>query len=56
MMLEQNATDDAVKNDKERKLLQEWDIVFFGHKHIPTPAYYGLTVAEKNFETFVAIR
>lgn len=56
MMLEQNATDDAVKNDKEKKLLQEWDIVFFGHKHIPTPAYYGLTAAEKNFETFVAIR
>lgn len=56
MMLDQTATNDSIKKDKERKLIQEWDIVLFGQKHVPTPAYWGLTAAEKNFETFVAIR
>lgn len=56
LMLAQNASEDVAKSDKKIRVLQEWDRVLFGPKIVPGPAYWGLTSAEKNFDTFVAIR
>lgn len=58
MMLEQNATEDSIsaRLAKEKKVMQEWELVFFGPKTIPSPAYWGLTSAERDVETFIAIR
>lgn len=58
MMLQQNAVDDDNSNRiaKERKIMQEWELVFFGPKMIPSPAYWGLTLAERDVDTFIAIR
>lgn len=58
MMLEQNAAEDslALQVEKEKKIIEEWNTVMFGPKIVPSPAYWGLTSAEKNFETFIAMR
>lgn len=58
LMLEQNAVEDsnAAKLLKEKKIAQEWEDILFGPKRIPSSAYWGLTRAERDLETFVAIR
>lgn len=58
VMLEQNAVEDtnAARAAKERRITQEWDMALFGPKCIPSPAFWGLTSAEKDLETFIAIR
>jgi len=58
VMLEQNAAEDtnAARAAKERKITQEWEMALFGPKCIPSPAFWGLTSAEKDLETFIAIR
>lgn len=61
LMLEKNAEDDskAAKLAKERKLFDEWQTVLFGPKYlIPAnnPTYWALTAAERDMETFIAIR
>lgn len=58
MMLEQNAVEDnnAARAAKERKIIQEWEIALFGPKCIPSSIYWGLTAADKDLETFIAMR
>ena len=58
IMLENNATEDskAMKISKQEKAIQQWTYCLFGPKCITSPAYWGLTSAEKDLETFVAIR
>lgn len=61
LMLEKNAQDDtqAAHRAKEQTLLEEWQEVLFGPKHlIPTnnPTYWALTAAERDLQTFIAIR
>lgn len=58
VMLEQNAAEDSntIRNEKEKKIAAEWTEVLFGGKVVPSEAYWALTAAEKNFETFVEIR
>ncbi|KAK5650324.1 hypothetical protein RI129_001353 [Pyrocoelia pectoralis] len=58
MTLQQNATEDnhSARMAKERRIMQEWELVFFGSRNLLTPSYYNLTVAEKDLETFIAIR
>lgn len=57
-MLEQNAQEDSntIRIEKEKKIAAEWTEVLFGPKVVPTEAYWALTAAEKDFETFVATR
>lgn len=58
LMLEQNAAVDnkVAEAAKERKTAQEWESILFGPKAEPTPAYNGLMCAEKDMDTFIAIR
>lgn len=61
LMLEKNAEDDskAARLAKEKKLLEEWQTVLFGPKYlipVNNPTYYALTAAERDMETFIAIR
>lgn len=58
MMLEQNAIEDTKSAllAKEKNISQEWENVFFGAKVMPTPAYWGLTAAEREIETFINVR
>lgn len=58
VMLEQNAVEDSntIRMEKEKKIAAEWTDVLFGPKVVPTEAYWALTAAEKNFETFIAVR
>ncbi|XP_028139067.1 programmed cell death protein 7 [Diabrotica virgifera virgifera] len=61
LMLEKNATEDTktAKLSKKRRLLDEWHTVFFGPKQlIPQDheTYWALTAAERDTETFIAIR
>lgn len=58
LMLEQNANDDsnAIHQSKEKKISQEWEEVLFGPKAIPSTICWGLTSAERDLETFIAIR
>ncbi|XP_060522000.1 programmed cell death protein 7-like [Cylas formicarius] len=61
LMLEKNATEDskAARLAKERKLVEEWKTVLFGSSHSissTNPTYWALTAAERDMETFVAIR
>lgn len=58
IMLEQSAAEDSntIRKEKEKKIADEWLNVLFGTKVVPSEAYYALTAAEKNFETFMAVR
>lgn len=61
LMLEKNATEDTKTAElaKERKLLEEWHTVFFGPRQIipqDNATYWALTAAERDMETFIAIR
>lgn len=61
LMLEKNANEDSkiARINKERKLIDEWNRIFFGTKHaIPqeNSIYWALTAAERDAETFTAIR
>lgn len=58
IMLEQSAAEDSntIRKEKEKKIADEWLDVLFGAKVVPSEAYWALTAAEKNFETFVAVR
>lgn len=58
---EKNQTEDSkqAKLAKERRLVDEWKTVLFGQSHaIPSnhPTYWALTAAERELETFIAIR
>lgn len=57
VMLELNAAEDnnAIKLSKEKKI-QEWEEVLFGKIPTQTPLYWGLMSAERDMETFIAIR
>jgi len=59
--VEKNQTEDSkqAKLIKERRLVEEWKRALFGHLHtIPSnnPTYWALTAAERELETFIAIR
>lgn len=56
--IEQKAAEDKneAKQAKENRIMQEWDLVLFGPKIAPSRAYCLLTVAERNLDTFAAIR
>ncbi|KAF5300135.1 hypothetical protein FQR65_LT09226 [Abscondita terminalis] len=58
MMLEQNAVEDTIsaRIAKEKRIIQQWENVFFGPRWIPNHIYWNLTAAEKDTETFIAIR
>lgn len=58
LMLEQNAAEDnkAAEAVKERKIVQEWESLLFGPKAEPTPIYNRFICAEKDMDTFIAIR
>ncbi|KAF5272897.1 hypothetical protein FQA39_LY07663 [Lamprigera yunnana] len=58
VMLQQNAADDTnfAQLAKEKRIVQEWETVFFGLKCIPNHIYWDLTAAEKSLETFIAVR
>nr|CAI5863678.1 unnamed protein product [Callosobruchus analis] len=61
LMLEKTAVEDSKTTQlaKERKLLDEWHTVFFGPRQLIPPdntMYWALTAAERDMETFVAIR
>lgn len=56
--LQKTAAEDtnAARIAKERKITNAWELALFGPKCIPSTAYWGLTSAEKDLETFIAIR
>lgn len=61
LMLEKTAIEDSktAQITKERLLLEEWYSVFFGRRQIVPPentSYWALTAAERDTETFIAIR
>lgn len=61
LMLEKNANEDSniARMAKERKYIEEWNTVFFGPKQIipqDNSIYWALTAAERDTETFIAIR
>lgn len=61
LMLEKNANEDSeiARINKERKLIDEWNRIFFGPKQILPEVnfiYRALTAAERDVETFIAIR
>lgn len=61
LMLEKNANEDSkiARINKERKLIDEWSRIFFGSKQIipqENSIYWALTAAERDTETFIAIR
>ncbi|XP_022919433.2 programmed cell death protein 7 [Onthophagus taurus] len=57
VMLEKNASGDQLNGLKRSdQLIRDWERCIFGPKFVPNQAYYGLTSAEKNMETFIAIR
>ncbi|KAJ8961955.1 hypothetical protein NQ314_005857 [Rhamnusium bicolor] len=61
LMIEKTAVEDSkmARIAKERKLLEEWHNIFFGPRHfLPqgNPSYWALTAAERDIETFIAIR
>ncbi|KAL1489151.1 hypothetical protein ABEB36_014092 [Hypothenemus hampei] len=60
-MLEKNQTEDSkqAKMVKERCLVEQWKTVLFGRSHsVPStnPTFWALTAAERDLETFIAIR
>lgn len=56
-MLEKNALDEVpAAVSEERKITSEWERLLFGPKIIPCDAYWGLTCAQKDLGTFMAIR
>lgn len=61
LMLEKNANEDSkmARIAKERKLVDEWNTIFFGPKQLvpqENSIYWALTAAERDAETFIAIR
>lgn len=61
LMLEKTANEDSkiARVAKERKLIDEWNKIFFGAKQIipqDNSIYWALTAAERDAETFIAIR
>lgn len=61
LMLEKNANEDTkiARINKERKLIDEWNQIFFGPKLVipqENSIYWALTAAERDPETFTAIR
>ncbi|XP_066151645.1 programmed cell death protein 7 [Euwallacea fornicatus] len=61
LMLEKTQTEDSkqARLNKERRLVEEWKTVLFGQVHVvPTnnSTYWALTAAERELETFIAIR
>ncbi|XP_050295533.1 programmed cell death protein 7-like [Anthonomus grandis grandis] len=61
LMLEKNHTEGSKQSKiaKERKLIDEWKTTFFGQMQaVPSnnATYWALTAAERDLETFVAIR
>lgn len=58
LRFEVNAIEDsnAVKLAKAKKLAHEWEFTLFGPKSSYTNLYWGLTSAERDLETFIAIR
>lgn len=59
IMLEQNeeGTKKHSSINKEKKVASDWERVLFGQQYVPdSDIYWGLTLAERDFETFVAIR
>ncbi|XP_056632960.1 programmed cell death protein 7-like [Diorhabda sublineata] len=61
LLLEQTATEDTKTAElkKEKNLLEEWHAVFFGPRQVipqDNATYWALTAAERDMETFIAIR
>ncbi|KAJ8917983.1 hypothetical protein NQ315_011436 [Exocentrus adspersus] len=61
LMIEKTASEDSKMAHiaKERKLLEEWHTIFFGPRQVISQdnhTYWALTAAERDMETFVAIR
>ncbi|CAG9817129.1 unnamed protein product [Phaedon cochleariae] len=61
LMLEKTASEDSkiARLAKERKLLEEWHGIFFGPRRVISPentTYWALTAAERDTDTFIAIR
>lgn len=58
VMLMQTATEDnnSARMAKERNIMHEWESAFFGPKTNLAPSYFNLAVAEKDLDTFIAIR
>lgn len=61
LMLEKTASEDSktAQIAKERKLLDEWHTIFFGPRQVisqENSMYWALTAAERDVETFIAIR
>lgn len=58
MMLEQNAEEDTISTQlaKEKRTTQEWETALFGQKLVPVPAFFALTAAERDMETFINVR
>ncbi|RZC42296.1 hypothetical protein BDFB_004793 [Asbolus verrucosus] len=59
VMLEHNATMDtkAAINAKQTRVVEEWENLIFGpRENYNNPTYWALTSAERDMETFIAIR
>lgn len=61
LMIEKTASEDSktARIAKERKLLEEWYTIFFGPRQVisqDNQSYWALTAAERDMETFIAIR
>ncbi|XP_018565312.1 programmed cell death protein 7-like [Anoplophora glabripennis] len=61
LMIEKTASEDSktARLAKERKLLGEWYRIFFGLRQVipqENQSYWALTAAERDTETFIAIR
>lgn len=61
LMIEKTASEDSktARIAKERKLLEEWYRIFFGPRQVipqENQTYWALTAAERDTETFIAIR
>ncbi|XP_044262039.1 U11/U12 small nuclear ribonucleoprotein 59 kDa protein-like [Tribolium madens] len=60
VMLEHNATMDskAAINAKQARIVDDWESLLFGPKDAPVnnPTFWALTSADRDMETFIAIR
>nr|XP_023017291.1 programmed cell death protein 7-like [Leptinotarsa decemlineata] len=61
LMLEKTASEDSktARVKKDRKLLEEWHDILFGPRQVIPPenaTYWALTSAERDLDTFIAIR
>lgn len=43
-------------DQKLKNIIKEWDFAIFGPKFVPSSAYWTMTYAQKDMETFIAVR